>query len=102
MSFKWGSTTISAKALTIGDEEAISNIAALVGADKNGYYLIKHGRFAEFEVGAQIDGEWPIPRVSETDTHEAVAAAYEAWRNLSRRFGKLWQDELNRVDAPNE
>lgn len=94
MGFQWGKATISAKELTIGDEEVISNIAALVSAEKNGFYLIKHGRFAEFQVGAVVDGDWPIPRVTEADTHEKVAAAYDAWRGLSRRFGRLWQAEV--------
>lgn len=99
MSFKWNGATIAARELTIGDDETISNLAALVTSDKSGFYLVKHARFAEFQIGAVIEGEWPLPQVSETDSHEAVAAAYEAWRGLPRRFGGFWQKELSGVES---
>lgn len=94
MSFQWAKSTVSARALTIGDDEDVSNLASLVRSDPNGYILVKHVRFAEFEIGAVIEGEWPIPRVTPENSGEEVQQAYAAWRALPRAFAGLWQKEL--------
>lgn len=99
--FEYKGAKISAQALTIGQDEDISNIASLVRTDANGFILVKHIRFAEFIVGAQIEGDPPIPIVSVDDSASAVQASYAAWRNLPRTFNTLWRAELERAETPN-
>lgn len=96
-SFEWKGATISANAdLTIGDEDRINSLLyklpeATIMA--NGY------RFAEFMIAAEISaGEPPVPMVTETDDKETIAASFEAWRTLPRKFGKQWQSVLSEAD----
>lgn len=98
MPFQFNGSTISARVLTIGDDEEIGNLAALALGDGSGTILIKYYRFAEFMYGADITGDWPIPRVTSDSKFEDVSASYEAWRNLPRAFGARWREEIARAD----
>lgn len=96
-SFTWQGATISANAdLTIGDEDRINTLLyklpeATILA--NGY------RFAEFMIASQIDGEIDgLPMVTDGDDKETIAASFEAWRTLPRKFGKQWQSVLSEAD----
>lgn len=97
-SFEWLGATISANAdLTIGDEDRINTLLyklpeATILA--NGY------RFAEFMIAAQIDGEIDgLPMVTDGDDKKTIAASFEAWRTLPRKFGKQWQGVLSEAES---
>lgn len=99
MPFTFKSSVISAHELTIGDDEDISNLAALVRPDPSGFVLIKHIRFAEFMYGADVQGEWPIPKVSAESTATEAQESYTAWRQLPRGFATQWKAELERAES---
>lgn len=104
MPFKFCDATISARPLTIADDDDVSVIAAAL-SDKPGSLFVKHVRFAEFMVAAEFIGKdgqpgiSPIPHVTENDDAQAIRAAYEAWRTLPRRFADEWRNELERAEG---
>jgi hypothetical protein len=96
--FKFKDSTISARPLSIADDDAATEIGMLARPTPDSPLQIRHVTFGEFQVAAEIDGDWPIPRVTEKDDLAAVKAAYDAWRALPRSFPRQWIDELNRVE----
>lgn len=99
MPFTHKGAIISARELSIGDDETISNLAALVKTDLQGFILVKHVRFAEYMIGHEVvSGDEPIPVVAENSPATDVQASYEAWRKLPRTFGTQWKAELERVE----
>lgn len=99
MPFKYNGCTISARALTIADDDAATEIGMMARPTPESPYQVRHQTFAEFQVAAQIDGEWPIPHVTEKDDAATVQAAYAAWRDLPRTFPRLWVKELDAVEG---
>lgn len=99
MSFKFNGSTISAKALTIADDDAATEIGMLARPTPDSPLQVRHMTFAEFQVAAQIVGDWPIPHVTEKDDEGAVKAAYAAWRSLPRTFPHQWVKELDAVEG---
>jgi hypothetical protein len=51
-------------------------------------------------IAANVEGDSPVPLVSEDDDAETVNAAYEVWRKLPRRFGQQWRLELQAAENP--
>lgn len=99
MSFKYNGATITARPLSIGDDEAATQIAMLVRPTPESPLLVRHVSFGEFQVAAEIDGEWPIPHISERDSLDTVQAAYAAWRKLPRTFPQQWIRELDAAEG---
>lgn len=97
MSFKWGEAEISARELSIEDDD---QIARMVGKLPSGAIVNSGTPFMEFMVGAQVTGEFPVPTISADSPLEEVADAYAAWRKLPRRFLKLWKQEVENADSP--
>ncbi len=98
MSFKWNDSTITARGdLTIGDEDRIGGIMGKLPDDTQ---AVRAYNFGEFMVAANVEGESPVPLVSEDDDAETVNASYEVWRKLPRRFGQQWRLELQAAENP--
>jgi hypothetical protein len=93
MAFEWNGATISAKAMTIGDEEKLGTLVGKLTGTPSGRY-----RFAEFQAAALIDGDSPVRLLREDDPAELCQAAYEEWRKLPRKFLALWTETLNGVE----
>lgn len=100
MPFEYNGATISAHAITIGEEEDASIIGGNVLTDPNGYVLVKHIRFGEYMVAHESDGAEPVPLVTASSTPAEVQASYAAWRNLPRTFAVQWRAELTAAEAP--
>lgn len=104
MPFNFKNVIVSARPMTIADEDTATTIAALVRPDPNGFILIKHLTFAEFQVAAEItqaDGtpaDWPIPHITADDPPADVQAAYAAWQQVPRAFVRKWRAELERAE----
>lgn len=97
-SFKWGEATISAKELTIGDEEDIGVLMLRLGEDTK-TVSSRYG-FAEFMFAAEIEGgEPPLPMVTPEDSDADIQAAFTKWRNLPRRFVRQWRETLQAVET---
>lgn len=97
MPFEFGGATISARELSIEDDDQIARITNKLpdGA------IVKSGTpFMEFMVGAQVTGEFPVPFISADSTEDAIAVAYAAWRKLPRSFQNRWKQEVARADSP--
>lgn len=99
MPFKFKGATITARALSISDDDAATEIGMMARPTPDSPLQVRHMTFSEFQVAAEITGDWPIPRVSAQDSAETVQAAYAAWRALPRTFPQQWVRELNEVEA---
>lgn len=104
MPFKFRGATISARPLSIADDDEVNLIAAAF-TDGDGRIFVKHVRFAEFQVAGGFTGEpgqpavSPIPHVTSKDDPAKIRESYEAWRALPRRFADEWRKELARSEA---
>lgn len=99
MPFTFRGATIAARLLTIADDDDATQIGMMARPTPESPLQVRHMTFSEFQVAAQIEGEWPIPRVTADDDVAAVKAAYEAWRALPRTFPRQWVNELNAVES---
>lgn len=99
MSFTYDGSTISARPLTIADDDAATEIGMMARPTPDSPLQVRHMTFGEFMVAAQIDGDWPIPHVNEKDDVGKVQAAYAAWRQLPRSFPRQWIRELDAVEG---
>lgn len=96
MSFTFKGATISARALTIGDDNEIDLLCFRLGDDTSMYNAQK---WAEFVVGGVVDGENPVPFVTAKDTSEEAQHSYAAWEKLPRDFVQKWKAELRKADG---
>lgn len=97
MSFTWGKATITARALTIGDEEVMARLQSKLPGET---LMMTLEPFAEFMVAASIEGEPPLPMVTAVSPDSEVQASYVAWGGLPRAFKRQWVKELREVEAP--
>lgn len=97
MSFTFQGATISARELTIGDDD---DIQRLISQLPPGAIINSGTPFLEFMVGAVIEGDSPLPMVTPTSKASEIADAYEAWKRLPRSFMRLWRQEVENVDTP--
>lgn len=98
MSFEYGGAVITARELSIEDDD---NIARLINKLPDGAIVNSGTPFMEFMVGAEIKGDSPVSRIDADSTPEEVAAAYAAWRKLPRSFLKRWKQEVANADTLN-
>ena len=97
MSFAWNGSTISCREFTIADDDNLLRFTGKLPEDA----IVNSGTpFIEFQTGAVIEGDRPVPLVTPNSTPAEIAAAYEAWTALPRRFLKLWKQEVENADAP--
>jgi hypothetical protein len=94
--FEYEGAKISARTLTIGDDETI---AVLQGRLTIGTRLYSAVQYFEFVLGAQIDGDSPVPLVTEASSEAEVMAGLEAWKALPRRFLNQWRAEIARMES---
>lgn len=97
MSFEWENATISARVMSIGDDDEVARFTSKLPPRA----IVNSGTpFMEFMVSAEIEGESPIPMVTSDSKPDAIAAAYEAWKALPRSFLTLWRQEVMNADNP--
>lgn len=98
MSFEWNGATIRAREFSIADDDAVQRFS---GKLPDGAIVNSGTPFIEFMVGGVVEGgDSPVPRVSPSSTPAEIAAAYDAWKALPRRFLKLWRQEAEDADNP--
>lgn len=90
--FTFKGATISARELTIGDEE--DSYALLEAAFPEGKRVVRVHTFILFLLAADIEGDFPVPMLGANAKPEAYAEAYAEWRKLPRSFPALWEKEL--------
>lgn len=88
-SFQWGEATISARELTIGDEDTLLRMAQN-NRFPEGALVNSADPFMRFMVTAEVDGVPPVPMVSDKDSLEDWQASYAVWLQLPARFKKQW------------
>lgn len=98
MSFTFNGATISARALTIADDDAIIQFWQPVGAAYPNATTRSVNRFGEFMLGASIEGEPPLPMVAPDSPADSIAASYAAWQKLPRSFAQRWDRELDAAE----
>lgn len=96
MSFTFKAATISARALTIADDNEIDLLCFRLGDDTNMYNAQK---WAEFVVAAQVDGNNPVPFASSKSTPEEARYSFRAWVSLPRSFMQSWRSELRSAEG---
>lgn len=95
--FEWKGATISARPLTIADEE---DIGLLMEKLKDAGAAGGRYRFAEFMIGAIVGtGTPPVPMVNVRSDPDAIRASYETWRTLPRAFGQKWGALMQEVET---
>lgn len=97
MSFEWNGATISAREFTIADDD---QMIRFVGKLPDGAIINSGTPFVEFMTGAKVEGEPLLPMITPNSTPAEIAASYEAWKALPRRFLALWRQEVVNADAP--
>ncbi len=96
MSFQYKGATINARPLTIGDDNEIDLLCFRLGDETSLYNAQK---WAEFVVGAEVDGENPVPFASSKSTPDEARASYAAWSKLPRSFVQNWKAELRSAEG---
>lgn len=94
--FEYNGAKISARALTIADDNEIDLLCFRLGDDTSLYNAQK---WAEFLVAAEVDGENPVPYATSKSTPEEARHSFATWSKLPRSFGKRWQAELRDADT---
>lgn len=98
MSFEWNGSKISAREFTIADDDRMMRF---VGKLPDGAIVNSGTPFVEYMTGATVaGGDSPVPMISYDSTPAEIAASYEAWKALPRRFLALWRQEVANADAP--
>lgn len=98
--FEYNGCKITARELTIADDDAIVVFYDPVAATHPQASVLSVNRFGEFMLAAVIDGEPPIPMVTPQSAPQDIGAAFEAWQKLPRRFAQQWRIELGSADNP--
>jgi hypothetical protein len=101
MSFEFKGATITARELTIAEDDQINRLFAVVAKIEPGATASGAQAFCEFQIAAEIEGDFFIPRVTHQDEQETIAEAWRAWRKAPRRLLTLWERELLLADNPN-
>ncbi len=99
MPFTYKGATITARPLSIADDDAATEIGMMARPTPDSPLQVRHMTFSEFQIAAEIKGDWPIPHVTASDDVAAVRVAYEAWRTLPRSFPQQWVKELNEAES---
>ncbi len=105
MPFNFNKCTITARPLTIADDDAATEIGMMARPSPDSPLQVRHMTFAEFQVAAEVTDDkgtpvaFTVPHVTASDDVAAVKAAYEAWRSLPRTFPRQWLNELNAVES---
>lgn len=98
MSFEFKGATISARELTIEDEDRITALMLMLPSDESSATV--RYRFAEFMVGAQIEGAFDLPIITIATPKPDILAAFQQWRKLPRRIVREWQAEVVAAETP--
>ena len=96
MPFNHNGATISARPLTIGDDNEIDLLSFRLNDETDLYNAQK---WAEFMVGAVVEGDYPLPYVNSKSATEEARHSYAAWQNLPRGFMQKWKAELRKADS---
>lgn len=99
MPFTFRGAAISARALSIADDDAATELGMMARPTPDSPLQVRHLTFGEFMVAAEIDGDWSLPRVTAQSSAADVQAAYAAWRKLPRTFPQQWVRELNEAES---
>lgn len=97
--FQYNGATITARELTIADDDAIGSV--ILSAIAEAYPQARMGTvtgFGTFVFGAVIDGEPPFPMVTANSTPTDIVAAYAAWLKLPRSFARNWREALDEAE----
>ena len=97
MSFKLNDLTITARPLSIGDNDDLGDLLMKLPEDRRTNRIF---RFLEFAVGGVVEGgKSPVPALNASSTAEEIEAAYQVYRKLPRSFQTQWQEELAAVEG---
>lgn len=90
MSFTYNTSTITARELTINEDDAVLRLRGMPPTDA---IVSSWNSFCEFQVAAEVVGDWPAAHVTYISTPEQIAASYQVWIKLPLRFKKTWDRE---------
>lgn len=97
MSFKFEGTTITARKLSIGDNDDIGDVFMKLPESRR---INRMFRFIEFAFAFEAKGgKFPVPKLTAASSAEDVEAAYQAYRQLPRGFMAQWLEELQAVEG---
>jgi hypothetical protein len=96
MSFEYQGATITARPLTIGDEE---DCQAFLDYFPEGKQTMRVLWFLQFVLAADIQGEFPVPIPSASAPAQEFLDAYARYRKLPRTFPEQWTKELAAVEG---
>ncbi len=96
MPFEYKGAKITARLLTIGDDNEIDLLCFRLGDDTSMYNAQK---WAEYLVAAEVDGENPVPFASSKSAPDEARHSFAAWSKLPRSFGKQWAREMQATEA---
>ena len=95
--FEYKGAKITARPLTIADDNEIDLLCFRLGDDTSMYNAQK---WAEYIVASSVEsGENPVPFVSSRDTQIEALASYAIWAKLPRSFIQAWKSEMQRAEA---
>lgn len=94
--FEYKEAKITARPLTIADDNEIDLLCFRLGDDTSMYNAQK---WAEYLVAAEVDGENPVPFASSKSTPEEARLSFAAWSKLPRSFAKQWAREMQVAEA---
>lgn len=96
MPFEIDGITVSARKLSIGDNDDIGDLLMkLPEAQRN----TRMYRFLEFAIAHVTEGGAIIPPLDGYSSAADIEAAYQAYRELPRTFQTQWQAELQAVEG---
>lgn len=96
MPFEYKGAKISARPLTIGDDNEIDLLCFRLNDETDLYNAQK---WAEFVVGAVVDGENPVPFVTSKSATEEARHSFAVWEQLPRPVIQKWKAELRKADG---
>lgn len=95
-SFTWNGAVIRFRALTVADEEAIGDLMLRLSDDSR--HANTRYTFGEYLIGADVEGEPPVPLVSPDAPEGDLRAAFDAFRRLPRQFLTEWRALVTKAE----
>lgn len=96
MPFEQDGITVSARKLSIGDNDDMGDLLMKLPEAQRTNRMY---RFLEFAVAHTTEGGALIPPLDASSTAEDIEEAYQAYRQLPRSFQTQWQQELQAVEG---
>lgn len=98
-SFTWKGATIRVKDLTIGEEEEVSKLFLRLPEEEHEGKTATAWTFCQFQIAAEIDGEGPLPRVTDASSQREIMEALAAWRALPARLQSKWRQAFTEAEG---